>query len=124
MGVFNLIPALPLDGGRIFRAALSLRMPAAKATAISASVARVVALGMGLYGLLSGQLMLALIAGFVWLMAGAEARQARAGGYVGFGRRRPRPAVVFRARESVADPYPDQYVVFGPDGRRIFVGRP
>ncbi|MEQ8273502.1 MAG: site-2 protease family protein [Deltaproteobacteria bacterium] len=52
MGLFNLLPALPMDGGRIFRAGLSLRFGALKATNIAAWVSRVFAvifIGLGLF---------------------------------------------------------------------------
>lgn len=76
MGVFNLIPALPMDGGRVLRALLSLRMPSLKATAIATTLARALAAGMIVYGFVRGGLMLALIGGFVWLTARAEYRNA------------------------------------------------
>ncbi|MDG2048828.1 MAG: site-2 protease family protein [Myxococcota bacterium] len=72
MGLFNLLPALPMDGGRILRALLALRMPALRATQISATIARLLAAAMMGYGLIQGQLMLAVIGGFVWITAGAE----------------------------------------------------
>ncbi len=72
MGLFNLLPALPMDGGRILRALLALRMPALRATRISARVARFLAAAMMVYGLIQGELMLAVIGGFVWITAGAE----------------------------------------------------
>ena len=76
MGLFNLLPALPMDGGRILRALLSLRMPALKATQIAASLARMLAAGMIVYGLVRGGLMLAVIGGFVWFTARNEYRNA------------------------------------------------
>ena len=75
MGLFNLLPALPMDGGRILRAALALRMPALRATQISATVARILAAAMMGFGLLQSELILALIGGFVWVTAGAEQRR-------------------------------------------------
>jgi len=44
MGVFNLLPIFPMDGGRIFRAALALRISYLKATSIAANVAKVLAI--------------------------------------------------------------------------------
>lgn len=75
MGLFNLVPALPMDGGRILRAGLSMRMPELQATRIATTVARGLAGAMMAYGLLGGRLMLAIIGGFVWLTAGAELRR-------------------------------------------------
>lgn len=78
LGLFNLLPALPMDGGRLFKALLSLRMGASRATALAARVARFVAVGMALYGVFAdpARPILIAIAAFVWFTAGAEARLA------------------------------------------------
>ena len=73
--LFNLIPAFPMDGGRILRSALSMRMPRHRATRIAAIVARVFAVGFVVYGSMSGAYFTAMIGVFVYLAAGAEARQ-------------------------------------------------
>jgi Zn-dependent protease len=78
MALFNLLPALPMDGGRMLRAALAMRMGNARATPVAATVAQVLAMGMGVMGLVSGNFMLALIAGFVFLGAGQERFAAHA----------------------------------------------
>ncbi len=51
--IFNLIPAFPMDGGRIFRAILSFFMPAHKATQIAAGLGQILAVGFILLGLFS-----------------------------------------------------------------------
>lgn len=77
LGAFNLLPALPMDGGRLLKALLLTRMGGQRATAIAAKVARVVAIAMGIFGLTQQQPMLVAIAVFVWFAAGAEERMAR-----------------------------------------------
>lgn len=124
MGLFNLVPALPMDGGRMLRAGLSMRMDSARATALAARVARVVAVAMGLLGAFwDGHGMLMFIALFVWLAAGSEERAARVAQFVEQRARGPRRVQVFRASEPLQDEEDGLHVVFGPDGRRIFVGR-
>lgn len=73
---FNLIPALPMDGGRILRAALSKRMSFVRATDLSVTVARVVAVGFVIWGL-TGVYQLLLLAPFLWLMGSREKMIAR-----------------------------------------------
>ena len=74
--LFNLIPAFPMDGGRVLRALLAMRMPFARATNIAAKVGRTLALVAGFYGLFTFQPMLMLIAVFVYFAAGQEAMMA------------------------------------------------
>lgn len=72
--LFNLLPAFPMDGGRILRSVLSMRMPRDKATRIAAAVGRFFAIGFVVFGLFNGQPFLALIGVFIFLAAGSEAR--------------------------------------------------
>lgn len=74
LGLFNLLPAFPLDGGRILRATLSLWLGEGRATRIAVGVGQVLAIGLGLYGLMSGAISLILIAGFIFLAGTAENR--------------------------------------------------
>ena len=71
---FNLIPAFPMDGGRVLRAALAMRFDYANATHLAARVGRVLAVGLGILGLYSNPF-LVLIAIFVWFAATAEELQ-------------------------------------------------
>lgn len=72
--VFNMIPALPMDGGRVLRALLAMATDRTRATAIAAAVGRFVAVGFIVLGLFAGQVFLMLIGVFVFLGAGAEAQ--------------------------------------------------
>lgn len=74
---FNLIPALPMDGGRILRALLTRKMDFVRATDISVQVARVVAIGFGILGLM-GAYQLLVLAPFLWMMGTRERALARA----------------------------------------------
>lgn len=76
IGVFNMLPAFPLDGGRVLRSMLESRHGRARATQLAAAVGRVAALLMGVFGVLSGNLLLMLIAVFVWGGGAAEATAA------------------------------------------------
>lgn len=72
--LFNLIPAYPMDGGRILRSVLGMRMERDKATRIATSVGRVMAIGFVAYGVYAGELFLGIIGIFIFMAAGAEAR--------------------------------------------------
>lgn len=71
--LFNLVPAFPMDGGRVLRAALAARIGLSRATRAAAGVGQLLAVGMGMVGLSVHNPILILIAFFVFLGAGAEA---------------------------------------------------
>ncbi len=74
LAAFNLIPAFPMDGGRVFRALLCLKMDRVKATRFAAVGGQIVAVGLGFLGLTSGNPILVLIAIFVFVAANAESQ--------------------------------------------------
>ena len=72
---FNLLPVFPLDGGRVLRGLLALRLPHARATRVAARIGRAGAVVLGVYGLF-GNPFLVLIAVFVWMAARQEEAEA------------------------------------------------
>jgi Zn-dependent protease/CBS domain-containing protein len=75
--LFNLLPAYPMDGGRILRSILALWKPEDEATRMAASAGQFLAAMMALAGLLWGNFMLVFIGLFVWLGAAQEGAAAR-----------------------------------------------
>ena len=74
---FNLLPAYPMDGGRILRALLALTRPEDQATRIAAGAGRFLAVLLGLAGLLWGNFILVFVALFVYLGAAQEGAAAK-----------------------------------------------
>jgi len=75
--IFNLIPAFPMDGGRILRSLLAAKVGKIKATKIASSIGRVIAIGFVIFGVFNQQLTLSLIGLFIFMMAGKEYDQTR-----------------------------------------------
>lgn len=77
LGIFNLLPAFPMDGGRILRAALTPKLGALRATTVAARTGQVFAVLFGIAGVLTGNLLLILVGLFVMMGAAGEAQQAK-----------------------------------------------
>ena len=80
LAVFNLLPAFPMDGGRVFRSLLAMRLEYVRATKIAATVGRGLAILMGIYGLFNGSIFMALIAVFIYTGATQEERMVKVRG--------------------------------------------
>jgi len=74
--VFNMLPAFPMDGGRVLRALLALRMEYAKSTKIASKIGKAMAILFGIIGLFSNPF-LVFIAAFVWFGANQEEKMVR-----------------------------------------------
>lgn len=80
--VFNMIPAFPMDGGRVLRALLARTMSENAATQLAASIGRFIAVAMGIYGFFAGWWMLTIVAVFVYMAASQEAAAFQAKSFI------------------------------------------
>ena len=78
LALFNMIPAFPMDGGRVLRAALAMKMGFSRATRIATAVGQAIAFAFGILGVLSGNFLLVLVAFFVFMGAGQERAEEQA----------------------------------------------
>lgn len=83
LGVFNLIPAFPMDGGRVLRALLATRMAYPRATVAAVAVGQVLAVLMGIFGFIQGNFFWILIALFIYSGAGQERQMVLARNILG-----------------------------------------
>ncbi len=77
MIVFNALPAFPMDGGRVLRALLAMKIDRIKATQIAAGIGKVLAIGLAVYGFYFHHYLLMFTGLFVWIGASQEARAVR-----------------------------------------------
>src|SRR5688500_12019945 len=78
IAVFNLLPALPMDGGRILRALLTRKYEYVRATDVAVTISRGFAVAFALYGLFGGSFQLVILAPLLWMMGTREKFLARA----------------------------------------------
>lgn len=72
LAVFNMLPAFPSDGGRILRSLIARRVPYLKATRIATNIGKGFAVLFAIFGFLTGNLLLILIAFFIYVGASQE----------------------------------------------------
>ena len=96
--LFNLIPAFPMDGGRVLRALLAFRLGRRRATELAARIGQALAFAFGFLGLIGGNAILVFIAIFVYLAAAGEAGQV---GLMEASRRIPMRRAMVTAFESL-----------------------
>lgn len=78
MGLFNLIPVFPMDGGRIFRALLATKLSYLTATRVAAYTAKVlIVVGIGFALFMEQNYLLAALFAFIWIGGEAEYQQVR-----------------------------------------------
>lgn len=78
LAIFNLIPAFPLDGGRVFRALIAMFTGYPRATRLASATGQFIAIILGIYAVLNSQFLLTLVAVFIFFGAGQETAEAEA----------------------------------------------
>lgn len=125
--IFNMIPAFPMDGGRVLRAVLATRLDRVRATLLAARAGQVIAFLFAFWGLTVGNPLLLLIAVFVFMAAAAESSDvalhasahdvpARDAMITSFESLAPDDTLETAARSLVRTTQPE-FPVLGADGR-------
>ncbi len=78
LAIFNLVPAFPMDGGRVLRASLSGWLGRRRATEVAAALGKVLAIGFGVYSLVHGAWLNATLAAFIYFASAQELALVRA----------------------------------------------
>ncbi|WP_437940762.1 site-2 protease family protein [Sorangium sp. So ce341] len=127
LAVFNMIPALPLDGGRVLRAGLSMAIGPARATSAAAAIGQVIAVALFALAVLSGHLVLAFISVLVFLGATQERTTERARsilGVVPVGRAYNRRAIALSPCDRVSDAAEHILTTYQTDFAVLLDGQP
>src|SRR5512138_400502 len=101
LGLFNLLPAFPMDGGRVLRGFLADRMGLPRATRIAAALGKAFAIGFAVLAFVSANLLLMVVAFFVYVGAESESRSVLVKAFLGeirvrdLVRSRPEPVDAF-----------------------------
>ena len=77
LALFNLIPAFPMDGGRLLRSVLAAFIPFKTATRVATSVGQAIAVLMGVFGIMTSNWVLILVSLLVFAAAWQERQQAQ-----------------------------------------------
>jgi Zn-dependent protease len=75
--IFNVLPAFPMDGGRVVRAALTPKLGRVRATYIASRIGRAMAILFGIYGLMNRQWILVAVAFFIFIAADNEYKMVK-----------------------------------------------
>ncbi|WNY26425.1 CBS domain-containing protein [Methanolapillus ohkumae] len=77
LGLFNILPVFPMDGGRVLRAWLATRYPFQKATEIAVSTGKIFSIVMAIIGIVFFNFWLALLAVFLYISAAEEGKAVK-----------------------------------------------
>lgn len=116
--LFNMLPAFPLDGGRVLRSLLAMVLGQVRATRVAVVVGQFAAAIFGLFGLLTGNFLLVVLAVFIYLAGTQEGRMVRALSVldgVRVGQARIRPALSVAPQQSLGDVQALRWQTFQPD---------